>query len=278
MHIPRTKAEMEAQRKIEEEEQKRQEYEDRKAAEAPQAQLEKEARELEEEQERRDHELALRLASETNSGVDDLTLSLRRSSMVEKQREAAANKKFDLSKWKYSELRDTINTSCDLELLEACWEESHRRQKAYHAWKAKDKKRTTIDENQRAPKSVLDAARGTQRVAAKPQKPGGKNIQRYFCIPHDHPSDQHCGDEQQKKRWRYAHFDGDWIARQMELHPEKPAILLVSGQDDMQMCKLSLDETGLTRKRGAEILDHEFEKEWVRHSGGPYQQSVDRRQ
>jgi hypothetical protein len=31
----------------------------------------------------------------------------------------AANKgKYDLSKWKYSELRDTINTSCDIELLE----------------------------------------------------------------------------------------------------------------------------------------------------------------
>jgi len=26
--------------------------------------------------------------------------------------------KYDLSKWKYSELRDTINTSCDIELLE----------------------------------------------------------------------------------------------------------------------------------------------------------------
>ena len=33
-------------------------------------------------------------------------------------REAAANKKYDLSKWKYAELRDTINTSCDIELLE----------------------------------------------------------------------------------------------------------------------------------------------------------------
>lgn len=28
------------------------------------------------------------------------------------------NQKYDLSKWKYSELRDTINTSCDIELLE----------------------------------------------------------------------------------------------------------------------------------------------------------------
>lgn len=38
----------------------------------------------------------------------------------------------------------------------------------------------------------------------------------------------------------------------------------------MQMCELSLEETGLTRKRGAEILEHEFEKEWERHGGKPY--------
>ena len=37
--------------------------------------------------------------------------------LVAAQREANANKKYDLSKWKYAELRDTINTSCDIELL-----------------------------------------------------------------------------------------------------------------------------------------------------------------
>lgn len=42
------------------------------------------------------------------------------------------------------------------------------------------------------------------------------------------------------------------------------------GIDDMQMCELSLDETGLTRKRGAEILEHEFNREWERHGGKPY--------
>ena len=36
------------------------------------------------------------------------------------------------------------------------------------------------------------------------------------------------------------------------------------------MCELSLDETGLTRKRGAEIVESEFEKEWKRHHGPPY--------
>lgn len=56
----------------------------------------------------------------------------------------------------------------------------------------------------------------------------------------------------------------------MELHADKTPILLIAGIDDMQMCELSLEETGLTRKRGAEILEHEFNREWERHSGKPY--------
>ena len=67
--------------------------------------------------------------------------------------------------------------------------------------------------------------------------------------------------------WWYAHFDGSYVARQMELHAEKPPILLIAGVDDMQLCELSLEETGLTRKRGAEILEHEFNREWERHGG-----------
>ena len=99
---------------------------------------------------------------------------------------AAANKKYDLSKWKYAELRDTINTSCDIDLLEACREEFHRRLKVYHAWKAKNKKKggsggggggfgpgtpggadggmngsSTFDEGMRAPTSVLEEAART---------------------------------------------------------------------------------------------------------------------
>ena len=33
-----------------------------------------------------------------------------------------------------------------------------------------------------------------------------------------------------KKGWWYAHFDGQYVARQMELHPDKQAILLVAGK------------------------------------------------
>lgn len=73
-----------------------------------------------------------------------------------------------------------------------------------------------------------------------------------------------------KRGWWYAHFDGQYVARQMELHADKPPILLVAGVDDMQMCELSLEETGLTRKRGAEILEHEFNREWEKNGGKCY--------
>lgn len=36
------------------------------------------------------------------------------------------------------------------------------------------------------------------------------------------------------------------------------------------MCELSLDETGLSRKRGAEILASEFQAEWDKYDGPNY--------
>lgn len=68
--------------------------------------------------------------------------------------------------------------------------------------------------------------------------------------------------------FRLAHFDGQWIARQMELHQGKKALLLVAGEDDLDMCELSLDETGLTRRNGAEITRREFENIWLHFGGG----------
>lgn len=54
--------------------------------------------------------------------------------------------------------------------------------------------------------------------------------QRFFRIPFIRPGDQYKDPHSKKKGWWYAHFDGPWIARQMELHPEKQPILLVAGQ------------------------------------------------
>ena len=83
---------------------------------------------------------------------------------------------------------------------------------------------------------------------------GEYNEQCFFRKSFVRPSEQtREANNQQKKGWWYAHFDGKWIARQMEIHDNKPPILLLAGVDDMNMCELSLEETGLTQKRGTEI-------------------------
>uniref|UniRef100_A0A1B6GYM3 Unconventional myosin-VI n=1 Tax=Cuerna arida TaxID=1464854 RepID=A0A1B6GYM3_9HEMI len=154
----RKKVEIEARRKQEEEIRRRQEEEDKRTAKVLQEQMEKDSmlnsqfrEQLE--QVRRDHELALWLAQETNSQVEDLSPPTRRSG----KQAVPNNSKYDLSKWKYSQLRDIINKSCDTELLEACRIEFHRRMKVYHAWKANNRRWTTMEENERATRSVMDA-------------------------------------------------------------------------------------------------------------------------
>ncbi|XP_012941999.2 unconventional myosin-VI [Aplysia californica] len=267
------KAELERKRQKEEEERKKQEAEDRKAAENLQKQLDEETKQNAQrqaalDQEHRDRELALRLAMEDQNQVEDIQLPppLPRSAAMVALRTAAAQKKFDLTKWKYAELRDAINTSCDLEMLDACREEFHRRLKVYHAWKTKNKKRGekgATEADQRAPHSVEANAQGP------PVPPRGgnedKTTQRYFRIPFARPADEYR--EETKHGMWYAHFDGQWIARQMEIYPDKSPILMVAGVDDMQMCELSLEETGLTKKKGAEILENEFEEEWNKSNG-----------
>ncbi|XKL69082.1 hypothetical protein PGB90_006851 [Kerria lacca] len=259
--LKKQKIEIELRRKAEEQEQNKQLMD--VSAGNNYREIEKEQRQIEirlrekVEQERRDHELALRLARETNSLLDDMqpsTRNIKERSLNQLLAEPTVNGKHDLSKWKYSQLRDIINTSCDIQLLEACKAEFHRRLKVYHAWKAKNNKKTS------KPKSAV------RRFDMN------SNSQRYFRIPFVRPSANSNGsaDLNPKRGMWYAHFDGQYVARQMELHPEKPPILLVAGKDDMQMCELSLDETGLTRKRGAEIVESEFEKEWKRYGGQPY--------
>ncbi|XP_038160851.1 unconventional myosin-VI-like isoform X9 [Cyprinodon tularosa] len=290
----RLKAEMEVKRKLEEEERKKREEEERRMQMEMELQLEAErqeevARQAVMEQERRDRELAMRIAQSESELIPEEALNdsgLRRGPQVQASKAAANAKKFELSKWKYAELRDAINTSCDIELLAACREEFHRRLKVYHAWKSKNKKRNTETE-QRAPKSVTDydlsspEKKATAQHNLAPPIPARQHDvamnrqQRYFRIPFIRPGDQYKDPQKpQKKGWWYAHFDGPWIARQMELHPEKQPILLVAGKDDMEMCELSLEETGLSRKRGAEILPRQFEEIWERCGGIQYLRSA----
>ncbi|KAK5857478.1 hypothetical protein PBY51_010723 [Eleginops maclovinus] len=293
----RLKSEIELKRKQEEEDRKKREEEER----ALQAELDIQlALEREEqvqhstivEQERRDRELAMRIAQSeaeliteeaqldaslrSDGSFSDLPISSSSARsmgpQVQATKAAAGVKKYDLSKWKYAELRDVINTSCDIDLLAACREEFHRRLKVYHAWKSKNKKRTDDGPEQRAPKSVTDYAEKNPAppMTAQHQEVAMNRQQRYFRIPFIRPADQYKDPQNKKKGWWYAHFDGPWIARQMELHPDKQPIVLVAGKDDMEMCELSLEETGLTRKRGAEILPRQFEEIWERCDGIQY--------
>ena len=181
--------------------------------------------------------MALRLASELGNGeVDPIKSPSKVSSSS-----LSGKGKYDLSKWKYAELRDAINTSCDLELLEACREEFHRRLKVYHAWKSKNKKQNSqsagaSSSDERAPQSIIENAQvnGSDSISLKKTKKDGFNEQRFFRIPFARPSDQHR-DVDKKKGWWYSHFDGKWIARQMEIYDEKPSVLLLAGVDDMHM-------------------------------------------
>ncbi|XP_076129351.1 myosin VIa isoform X6 [Alosa pseudoharengus] len=304
------KAEMEVKRKQEEEERKKREEEEKRLQETLQEEMERQvAAEREEEaarqaileQERRDRELAMRIAQSeaelipeetqvdaglrsNGSSVPSSPERVKGPQVQANKAAAAGTKKYELSKWKYAELRDAINTSCDIELLAACREEFHRRLKVYHAWKSKNKKRNAEAEP-RAPKSVTDyghvhlAKKASQQNPAPPIPARQHEIamnrqQRYFRIPFIRPGEQYKDMQGKKKGWWYAHFDGPWIARQMELHPDKHPILLVAGKDDMEMCELSLEETGLTRKRGAEILARQFEEIWERCGGIQYLRSA----
>ncbi|KAL6485730.1 hypothetical protein MHYP_G00051220 [Metynnis hypsauchen] len=290
----RLKAEMELKRKQEEEQRKKREEEEKRLQEEMERQLEAEreeeaARQAVLEQERRDRELALRIAQSEAELIPEEAgdAGLRSNGSVPSSPEramgpqvqatkAAANaKKYELSKWKYAELRDAINTSCDIELLAACREEFHRRLKVYHAWKSKNKKRNTEAE-QRVPKSITEYAQqnAPPPIPARQHEILMNRQQRYFRIPFIRPGDEYKDPQNKKKGWWYAHFDGPWIARQMELHPDKHPILLVAGKDDMEMCELSLEETGLTRKRGAEILPRQFEEIWERCGGIQYLRSA----
>merc|ERR1712151_628058 len=93
------------------------------------------------------------------------------------KKQEALHKKHDLSKWKYADLRDTINTSCDVDLLEACREEFHRRLKVYHDWKTKNQNKEKGQK--RAPQELHEKAKN-KGVAPKPKAKKTERPQRYF--------------------------------------------------------------------------------------------------
>ncbi|WKX91079.1 hypothetical protein Q1695_009708 [Nippostrongylus brasiliensis] len=272
------------QRKQLEEEREKEErrYKEAMAAEAQRAEtlrIEEEQRMAAAERERLDATIASRLSRDGGGAMlDTPTTSMSSGSSVESTK---AKSKYDLSTWRYAELRDTINNSTDMELLLACKEEFHRRLRIYNAWKSRNQSERDAAAP-RAPNAIYTNA-AQKRATVAPQVNPALIMQRYFKVPFSRPADIYKNNNNnnndglitdsravQNGLW-YAHFNGQWIQRQIEMHPNKTPVLLVAGRDDLQMCEIPLDQTGLTRKKGAEILETEFETVWMHLGGAPMQ-------
>jgi myosin-6 len=53
---------------------------------------------------------------------------------------------------------------------------------------------------------------------------------QHYEIPFARPADEFRGETQKKHGMWYAHFDGEWIARQMEIYPDKTPTLMIAGE------------------------------------------------
>lgn len=75
----------------------------------------------------------------------------------------------------------------------------------------------------------IPAQHAEMLASIKTQPPTVVSDQRFFRIPFVRPTSN--GVNEKKRGWWYAHFDGPWIARQMEIYPDKQPVLLVSGME-----------------------------------------------
>lgn len=207
-----------------------------------------------------------------------------RSENVRAQQQLVGKQKHDLSKWKYSELRDAINTSCDIELLEVYRErrtnpnlqrEFHTCSTCFHcrhavtssiaaskcttrgrqrtanapqwtrtsaprraSWRRPPKRRRASSRSRRSARRRIDtfAFRLCAPTAAAPPaaiRVSGVAAVVFFllgCVFNEWIISSFCYRLADKRGLWYAHFDGQYVARQMELHADKSPILLVAGR------------------------------------------------
>ena len=134
--------------------------------------------------------------------------------------------------------------------MEACKSELHRRLQVYHSWRDGKTHQTGLPgerTGQRIPQNVVAEASqllsifvasasnyvhlyligGVNSLSKKVLEMSDRK-HRYFKVPFIYPSSTEQLDK--KRGWWYAHFDGPWIARQLELHPEQPPLILIAGK------------------------------------------------
>uniref|UniRef100_A0A1B0BWC9 Myosin VI cargo binding domain-containing protein n=1 Tax=Glossina palpalis gambiensis TaxID=67801 RepID=A0A1B0BWC9_9MUSC len=139
--------------------------------------------------------------NDINRQIDETINQIKISKNKRAQQQALGKQKYDLSKWEYSELRDAINTSCDIELLELL---KYRQ----------PKQEITTAQNRyfRIPFMRVNAPENSKLMLSRKKKLTYQLLLFFFFVA--------------KPGLWYAHFDGQWIAKQMELHSGKPPILL----------------------------------------------------
>lgn len=197
-----------------------------------------------EETQQKDQQMRLdEIASDLLEDCDGVTLvKTTKSETSSGSSTMKVHDQYDLANWKYAELRDAINNSMDINLLVACEEEFRRRLRIYNEWKSRNYVKRDGPTSMSVPLSVFRDAESS--------------VQRCFKYAFD------TGKEGGKQGMFYAHFSGDHIQRQLTLRPSQMPQLMMTGHDDHQMCLLTLRETGLDQKSGAEIPIAEFERQW----------------
>ncbi|TRY71685.1 hypothetical protein TCAL_03149 [Tigriopus californicus] len=219
-----------------------------------------------------EQEKKLKAEMEAKRKVEDAAMQRKLADKAEKVNEEAPTQKFDLSKWKYIEIRDSMNTSCDIELLYACRTEIFRRLRVYREWKYDNAKTSPGSKKiYHVPPCILEEVEKFKQANISTLDQTVNTTQRYFRLDFPRHVENSNGSSEplEPGRW-YAHFDGNWIARQMEVFPDENPTLLMAGKDDNRMCGFHLEETGLTRQKGAEILQKSFEKRWAKYGGPLY--------
>jgi len=214
-------------------------------------------------QDQRDQELAMKLSRDDGenamAALDEdaaaqaktgIAKQKKQAPMAEikwsNKKQAQIYKKHNIVDWKQSKLRDMINTSNDIDLMEVCREEFYHRLKALKAWKKKKGMAVEEESGDGKPK---------KKRPKQKKKPTKERPQQFFRT---------------KKGLNYYHFDGQWVVRQMLCRPDEPAQLFSAGRDDMDMISESLEESGLGRKAGAACSGRDFEKIWTTWGGDPY--------
>ncbi|KAK6052726.1 hypothetical protein COOONC_09769, partial [Cooperia oncophora] len=175
----------------EEREKEEQRYKLAMATEAQQAEalrIEEERRIAAAERERLDAAIATRLSRDGGGAMMDTPTTSMSTGGSSIDSTTKPKGKYDLSTWRYAELRDTINTSTDMELLLACKEEFHRRLRIYNAWKSRNQSQQE-NETPRAPNAVYANAQISERTVIAPQVNPALIMQRYFKVPFSRPAD-----------------------------------------------------------------------------------------